>query len=122
VEDDDGVRQLTAEALTSFGYRVLMAARPTAALETFAQHKGAIDLVLTDMVMPEMTGRELSARLTATAPGLRVLYMTGYTDEVLDRRGLPTGDGAAILRKPMTMATLAARVRQTLAAPAAGQR
>jgi PAS domain S-box-containing protein len=120
VEDDDGVRQMTAEALTSFGYRVLTAAGPTPALQLFAQHKEAVDLLLTDMVMPEMTGRELSARIAATAPGLRILYMTGYTDEVLGRRGLPTGEGAAILRKPMTMATLAARVRETLAAPAAG--
>jgi len=122
VEDDDGVRQLTAEALTSFGYRVLVAAHPTAALEVFEQQKGAVDLLLTDMVMPGMTGGELSTRLTGIAPGLRVLYMTGYTDEALGRHGLPTGEGAAVLRKPMTMPMLASSVRAALAAPAAGPR
>ena len=82
VEDEDVLRRLTRAVLERQGYRVLDAAGPTEAIRTAAQHTGKVDLILTDVMMPEMRGWEMVARLRESRPDARVLYMSGYVDEV----------------------------------------
>src|SRR6266511_2963334 len=81
VEDDDDVRAFVKDVLERHGYRVLVAALPSEAIAIAAGCAGEIELLLTDVVMPEMSGRELSEKLTAGRPTMRTLYMSGYTDE-----------------------------------------
>ena len=116
VEDDDSVRALTGTLLRRCGYRVLEASGGREALEVF-QERGAIDLLLTDAVMPEMSGRLLAERLTAVQPGLRVLFMSGHTEDKVLRAGVEASE-MAFLQKPFTLAALAARVRAVLDVPA----
>ncbi len=88
VEDDDDVRAFVNDVLERHGYRVLVAALPSEALAIAAGHADEIELLLTDVVMPEMSGRELSEKLTAGRPTMRTLYMSGYTDEALGHHGV----------------------------------
>lgn len=81
VEDEDSVRQLVREFLTGFGYKVLEAAEPEAALALCGRHRGRIDLLMTDFIMPQMNGSELAARVVAVHPETHVLYMIGYAQE-----------------------------------------
>jgi signal transduction histidine kinase len=113
VEDEDSVRMLLDSVLTLRGYTVLQAAGGPAALRLAEAHDGPIHVLLTDVVMPEMTGWQLAARLTALRPDLRVLYMSGYTDDP----ALPLAcDGAAsFLAKPFSPDTLVAKVGELLA-------
>ncbi|HEU0141365.1 MAG TPA: ATP-binding protein [Bryobacteraceae bacterium] len=115
VEDEAGVRQFAAEALRRRGFKVLEATDGREGLRTFERHRAEIDLVLTDVVMPAMTGRELAQIMRAKDPSLPVLYMSGYTDDIILSYGL---DGAEIplLSKPFTADVLTRRVQQTLAA------
>jgi two-component system, cell cycle sensor histidine kinase and response regulator CckA len=113
VEDEADVRNLTSEILQSLGYRVLEAAQPGAALHVAEQHRGRIDLLLTDVVMPELSGQRLAERLRSTRPDLCVLYMSGYTDDAIVRHGVLTS-GTHLLEKPFSAATLAAKVREAL--------
>ena len=109
VEDDAAVRNLVAEALTVQGYQVLAAEGPDQALE-FAQREDELDLLFTDLLMPQMNGRELARRLAEQRPHLRVLYSSGYAGE---RDG--TGeDPRAFLQKPYSLSILAAKVREVL--------
>jgi PAS domain S-box-containing protein len=117
VEDQPAVREVVREALVSFGYTVLTAEGPLQALELAAQHAPAIDLLLTDAVMPKMSGRELAEQLAATRPTTRVLYMSGHTSDVILRKGVLDGT-VAYLSKPFTPNELAARIRAVLDAPA----
>ncbi len=112
VEDDPEVRELVAEILGDYGYRVVPASRPAEALELGSGGQ-RIDLLLTDVVMPEMSGRDLAARLTARHPALRVLYMSGYSDEVLASRGV-IDPGIRLLMKPFTPEALTSQVREAL--------
>lgn len=113
VEDEDALRDLTARLLRSAGYRVLEARDGLEALAT-AQQADPIDLVLTDVVMPEMGGRELRDRLATVRPEVPVLYMSAYTSDDIVQRGLvATGD--AFIQKPFTPQTLTERVREALA-------
>jgi len=119
VEDEEAVRTLTTRALTARGYTVLVAANGPDALRLAEPLAAPIHLLLTDVVMPEMSGRELTRRLTASRPGLRVLYMSGYSEEAIARHGV-LDPGTAFLQKPFTPDALAWRVQEVLSAPAAG--
>jgi two-component system cell cycle sensor histidine kinase/response regulator CckA len=112
VEDDPEVRELVAEILGDYGYRVITASRPADAMR-LGDGEERIDLLLTDVVMPEMSGRELAGQLTARHPELRVLYMSGYSDEVLASRGV-IDPGIRLLMKPFTAEALTRQVRETL--------
>jgi len=113
VEDETAVRRMAARALAGQGYTVLEAEDGAEALELLARTTGPVDLVLTDVVMPRLNGRELGERLAAERPELPVLFMSGYTDDDIVRRGLLHPD-APFLQKPFMPADLARRVRDVL--------
>ncbi|MCG6927162.1 MAG: PAS domain S-box protein [Acidobacteria bacterium] len=115
VEDDPAVREVTGEQLESLGYRVLTCAGPHEALTVAAGHDGPLHLLLTDVVMPEMDGRELAIRLTESRKGLRVLYASGYGEDVIARHGVVEG-GVLLLQKPYSLEALAQKVRRALRA------
>jgi len=112
-EDDPSVRAIVADVLTQKGYRVLRANDGQAALEMARAQAGAIHLLVTDIVMPGMTGRELAEALRAERPGVRVLYMSGYTDDAVVRHGV-LEEGVPYLQKPFAPRTLASKVREVL--------
>jgi PAS domain S-box-containing protein len=116
VEDEHHVRELVATLLQRAGYTVLAAPDPATALELGERHPGPIHLLLTDVVMPEMSGRELRERLATVRPGTPVLYMSGYTDEALGRHGV-LEPGVVLLQKPFTAEALGRRVREVLDTP-----
>ena len=113
VEDVAAVRAVTREMLRRYGYQVLEAADGKAALEVAAAHAGPIHLLLTDVVMPEINGRDLANRLSKARPGIKVLFMSGYTDDAVVRHGI-LQEGIAYLQKPFTPRSLAERVRTVL--------
>jgi len=113
VEDDPVVLAVARRILESGGYRVLTAAGGAAGLELCERHPGEIQLVLTDVVMPQMGGRAFAETLRKARPGIKVVFMSGYTDEALVNQGV-TGEGLAFIVKPFTQALLLRRVRQVL--------
>jgi signal transduction histidine kinase/CheY-like chemotaxis protein len=113
VEDEAPVRGLARRCLEGYGYRVLEAGGSPEAVALAARHTGRIDLLLTDVVMPQGSGRELAERLGPLRPDMRVLYMSGYTDDGVVRRTGVT-PGSELLEKPFTPDGLARRVRQVL--------
>ncbi|MBI3967767.1 MAG: PAS domain S-box protein [Chloroflexi bacterium] len=113
VEDEPVVRNLAAETLVGLGYEVLIAPDGDAALHLAGDHAGRIHLVLTDVVMPGTNGRALADRLASHLPDLRVLYMSGYTDESIARHGI-VEPGLSFLQKPFTAERLARKVREVL--------
>jgi signal transduction histidine kinase len=113
VEDETAVRRMAARALAAQGYAILEAENGAEALEVLARGDGPIDLVLTDVVMPLVNGRELGERLSAERPGLRVLFMSGYTDDDIVRRGL-LRPGSPFLQKPFMPGDLSRKVREVL--------
>jgi two-component system cell cycle sensor histidine kinase/response regulator CckA len=113
VEDEDGVRELTREILTMNGYTVIAARHGTEALEVCQRHPGEIALMLTDVVMPQLSGHELMERIKVFRPALRVLYMSGYTDKAIVRHGMLASD-IAFLQKPFTPDALTRKVREVL--------
>jgi PAS domain S-box-containing protein len=113
VEDEESVRQLVRETLEAKGYRVLEADHGAAALELAQRHGGPIDILITDVVMPGMNGRELSAQLCAAHPKTRVLYLSGYAEDAVVHEGV-LDPGASFLQKPFTLQTLARKVREVL--------
>jgi nitrogen-specific signal transduction histidine kinase len=106
VEDEPAVRRLTCRILTREGYKVLEAADGPRALDTWDAHPGEIDLLLTDVVMPGMSGKELAERL-----GIEPVFMSGYTDDVMSRHGM---DGLRLVQKPFDARTLLGAVRSAL--------
>jgi two-component system, cell cycle sensor histidine kinase and response regulator CckA len=112
VEDETGVRELIRDFLTRCGYRVLEAIGIDEAFSLFDAHASVIDLLVTDIVMPGMNGRVLAERLIARRPALKVLYMSGYTDDQVLVQGVASGAG--FLQKPFTPDVLAHRVREVL--------
>ncbi len=117
VEDEKGVRELAREYLTSTGYTVIEAEDGHTALELAAMHVGPVHLLLTDVVMPGISGRELAERVGQIRPGIKILYMSGYTDQAVVHHGILEND-AVLLQKPFTLTTLAAKLREILAVPA----
>src|SRR5450759_3675662 len=113
VEDEDAVRRIVKIALESAGYRVIEARNGPEALEAARTHSGEIQLVVTDVVMPKMSGRELVERIVKDHPGVRILYMSGYTDDAVVRHGI-VESGVAFLQKPFTPLALARKVREVL--------
>ncbi|HOX47368.1 MAG TPA: PAS domain S-box protein [Myxococcota bacterium] len=113
VEDEDAVRKLTARILRAAGYQVLTAANGGEALLLCERRPGAIDLLLTDVIMPQMSGLQLADRLLEVQPGMRILYMSGYTDDALEHHGLHDA-GARIIGKPFEAGELCRRVREAL--------
>jgi CheY-like chemotaxis protein len=113
VEDSAAVRAVSKEVLQRQGYDVLEAPNGEAALHLANRHHGTIHLLLTDVVMPVMGGRELAEKLTAARPETRVLYTSGYTDDSVVRHGLLEG-GLAYLQKPFSPEKLARKVREIL--------
>jgi PAS domain S-box-containing protein len=121
VEDNDAVRRLAYEVLELSGYEVRQAASPREALELCASDDQEIDLLVTDVVMPELNGRELADRLRAERPGLRVLYTSGYTDDAMISRGV-LAPGMAFLQKPFSVEQLQRKLREVLADPGESSR
>jgi len=113
VEDREDVRSMAREVLESYGYKVLEAANGAQALELAGRHTGPIELLLTDVVMPGMNGRELSERLKDLRPGTKVLFMSGYSENVIVHQGV-LKPGFAFIANPMVPDALAAKVRETL--------
>ena len=113
VEDDEQVRHLARAILKRKGYSVLAAKNGAEALILLASHDGPVHLLLTDVVMPDMNGRELFRQATETHPNLKVLYMSGYTTNVIVHRGV-LDEGVQFIQKPFTVEGLAAKAREVL--------
>ena len=116
VEDEAGVRELVAEMLRQYGYNVLKAASPLEALELSKQHDGPIQMLLTDVVMPQMSGRQLAGQLLPQRPEMRALYLSGYTENTVVRQGV-LEPGVEFLAKPFSQDALAGKIREILDRP-----
>ncbi|HSW37899.1 MAG TPA: ATP-binding protein [Acidobacteriota bacterium] len=113
VEDDEAVMRLTSRILGERGYNVLAASNGMEALTKAGEYAGRIDLVLTDVVMPEISGKELVSKIEAVRPGCKTLYISGYTDNAIIRHGILNSD-IAFLQKPFAVDDLARKVREVL--------
>lgn len=111
VEDEPLILALGKRMLESMGYRVIATSSPVEAIELTSDHHPPIDLLITDVVMPEMNGRELAERIRKTRPGLRCLFMSGYTADVIADRGV-IEEGYLFIEKPFSKKELAARIRE----------
>jgi len=113
VEDEEAVLKLSTAMLESLGYAVLAARNKDQALRQAAEYQGHIDLLLTDVVMPGMNGKELSERILAVRPEIKCLYMSGYTADVIARQGV-LDEGVKFISKPFSLRALAAKLREAL--------
>jgi len=118
VEDDADVRELALETLTGHGYVVIPASGAAEALALAAGHREPIHLLVTDVVMPQISGRGLAERLTPDRGEMRILYMSGYTDDAIFRHGVLEA-GTPFLQKPFTPQSLLQKVREVLDRPEA---
>ncbi len=116
VEDEENLRRLARQSLETQGYSVIDAPDGTAAIKVSQAHKGPIHLLLTDVIMPGMNGRELANQLSPTRPEMRVLYMSGYTENHIGHNGT-LDQGITLLQKPFTLPALKAKVREVLDTP-----
>jgi CheY-like chemotaxis protein len=114
VEDEPMILEMVTTMLESLGYTVLAASGPAEAIRLAQEHKGMIQLLLTDVVMPEMNGNSLADHLRALFPGLRCLFMSGYTANVIAHHGV-LDKGVCFIEKPFTRHTLATKIREALA-------
>jgi|GEM_PF-1777506 len=112
-EDDPGVRRLVATVLTKYGYRVIEALDGQEAVERFTEHRQEIDLILMDMIMPKKSGKEAYQEICGIRPGVKVLYLSGYTADFIQSRGIGE-DGVDLLMKPVQPMELLARIRLIL--------
>jgi CheY-like chemotaxis protein len=113
VEDQDEVRDMARDILEMSGYSVLEARNGAEAVRLCEQHAGPIEVLVTDVVMPQMSGRQLADRLVSGRPDLKVLYMSGYTDEAIAPHGI-LDPGVAFLPKPFSPDALSQKVREVL--------
>ncbi len=113
VEDEDNVRSLVSDFLRNNGHTVIDAPNGAEALRIAESHKGHIDLLVSDVIMPQMSGRELCDELRRRMPDLKVLFISGYTDDAVVRHGVVEGD-VAFLQKPFSMRSLLSKVREVL--------
>jgi len=116
VEDEEAVRKLARQILEIYGYTVLEASNGSDALRIVHDHKERIDLMLTDVIMPDTSGKALANRIEVTLPDIKVLYMSGYTDNTILHHGV-LDPGTAFLQKPFTPYALASKVRTVLDEP-----
>jgi two-component system cell cycle sensor histidine kinase/response regulator CckA len=114
VEDEDGLRSLNARGLRSRGYSVIEAANGIEALEAFDEKNGAVDLVVSDVVMPEMDGPALLREMRKRNPNLKIIFVSGYAEEAFDK-SLPENEQFAFLAKPFALSALVAKVKETMA-------
>ena len=114
VEDEEGLRALNARGLISRGYHVLEAGNGVEAIEMFTSHGGKVDLVVSDVVMPEMDGPTLLKELRQRNPALRIIFVSGYAEEAFEK-SLPDGEQFSFLPKPFTLKQLVAAVKETMA-------
>jgi CheY-like chemotaxis protein len=114
VEDEASMRRIAVRMLQRLGYTVVEASTPAEAIRLAKEQAGRIDLLLTDVVMPEMNGRELVKRMLASYPNLKHLFMSGYTADVIAHHGV-LDEGVEFLEKPFAMDVLAAKLREVLA-------
>ena len=119
VEDEEEVRDLVSDILRRFGYSVVAVQHPVEALSIASDPSRPIDLLLSDVVMPKMSGSEMAKRMAILRPGLRVLYMSGYTDEALGRHGV-LDPSIALVHKPFAPEELMRKVREVLGRPSTG--
>jgi PAS domain S-box-containing protein len=113
VEDNTDILEINRTMLEQQGYIVLTAASPVEALDVVKTYTGSIDLLITDVIMPVMNGRELAKRLESNRPDLKLLYMSGYTADIIAHHGV-LEDGIHFIQKPFSMRELAAKVRQVI--------
>ena len=117
LEDESMLRMMIEEVLRTFGYNVQAAASGEEALQTWRQHQGRFDLLLTDMLLPDgINGRQIAEQLKAESANLKVVYASGFTSETLEGIQEELVEGVNFLQKPYTTKTLAQTVRQCLAA------
>jgi len=113
VEDEEAVRTMISRVLQSSGYRVLEACQGKEAIEVCQKHQGLIHLMVTDVIMPQMSGRELAERMATVRPEMKVLFMSGYPDNAIVHHGV-LDPGTAFLQKPFTLSALESKVREIL--------
>jgi CheY-like chemotaxis protein len=113
VEDEEGMREVAERVLVGHGYRVMTASNGVEAVEIVRRCQEDIDLLVTDVVMPKMAGREAAAAISALRPGIHVLYMSGYAQPVLSPAGV-LDPGIVLVEKPFTAPLLLAKVREAL--------
>jgi two-component system cell cycle sensor histidine kinase/response regulator CckA len=113
VEDEEAVRSMVSKVLQNRGYTVLEARHGNEAVEVSERYEGSINLMVTDVIMPQMSGRELAERLTTLRPKMHVLYMSGYPDNTIVQHGV-LEPGTSFLQKPFTISALEAKVREIL--------
>ncbi len=116
VEDEENLRRLARQSLENQGYRVIDAPDGATAIQISQAHKGPIHLLLTDVIMPGMNGRELADKVAPTRPDMKVLYMSGYTENHIGHNGT-LDEGITLLQKPFTLPALKAKVREMLDTP-----